>query len=119
MDISISIVWINMLESDSERAARVSAQIVKDPHVRHFHDPEKRVGKAIAEGIGGEGQVAWDMYLFYASGGEWRDEPPAPFEWAHQLSAPWIEPTRFHWGDDLVRTLCKTMGKLADAQRIA
>ena len=119
-DISVSIVWIDMVALDSEDTARVSAKIVEDPRVCHFHDPEKRAGKAIAESLGGQDKVAWDMYLFYTKGSEWDDGPPMPADWVHQLQGTnWADPARCHCGSDLVEELHKAMSKLIDPQRAA
>jgi len=103
-----------MLEGDTEVTARQSAPIVEDPRFRHFHDPEKRSGTAIAESMGGQDRVAWDIYLFFAKGSEWQEDPPSPTDWMHQLSASWADPTHFHYGDGLVAELHKTMTRLAD-----
>src|SRR3972149_2989825 len=52
---------------------------------RHFYDPEKIAGKAIAAAVGGAGRVAWDVYLVYPPGARWDHDPPVPAEWRHQL----------------------------------
>jgi hypothetical protein len=111
-DISVAIVWINMLEADTEVAAQESARIIVDPRVHHFHDPERRVGKALARSLGAEGRIAWDIYLFFARGSEWLKEPPRPIQWMHQLSADWADPTRLHVGEGLVEALHKTVKEL-------
>ena len=105
-----------MLSDDAREAAGPSARIIADPRVRHFHDPEKRAGKAVAESLGCESAVAWDIYLFYASGSEWTDGPPAPIDWMHQLPGSWADPARLHTGDDLVEELQKAMKRLTSAQ---
>ena len=105
-----------MLSDDARATAGPSARIIDDPRVRHFHDPEKRAGKAIAEGLGSEGAVAWDTYLFYASGSEWTDGPPAPIDWMHQVPGSWADPARFHTGDDLLQELHKAMKRLTGPQ---
>jgi len=112
-DVSVSVVWINMLAPDSADAATLSAKIIQDPRVRHFHDPERRAGKAIAESLGGQDKVAWDMYLFYTSGSPWSDMPPTPTDWVHQLPGmTWADPARCHCGNDLVRELRRVMSEL-------
>ena len=111
-DVSISIIWINMLSPDSEDTARVSAEIIQDSRVRHFHDPERRVGRAIAESMGGQGQVAWDMYLFYARNSEWGNVAPVSTRWVHQLQDDWADLTRRRRGNDLVAELCKIAEEL-------
>jgi hypothetical protein len=116
-DITVGIVWINMLEDDTEMTARRAAQrTVTDFRVRHFYDPQKRAGKAIARTLGGEGKVAWDIYLFYEKGAEWVEGPPTPSDWMHQLTASsWASLAHYHSGDDLVAELHKTMKKRFDA----
>ena len=112
-DISVSIVWINMLPSDSRIMAHVRALTMQDPRVRHFHDPKKRVGRAIARGLGGRDNIAWDIYLFFEPGGEWDGGPPPPAWWAHQLlGSSWADPAHYHRGDDLIGQLRQAMADL-------
>ena len=103
-----------MLPGDTEVTAKRSAGIISDPRVRHFYDPEKRSGKAIAQSLGWEGKVAWDVYLFYAEGTEWVEDPPMPSDWLHQLNDSWADRAHFHFSNDLVEELHKTMKKLTD-----
>lgn len=110
--IGVGIVWINMLTGDTEAAAAESAQIVDDARVRHFYDPEQRAGKAVAQSLGWEGKVAWDIYLFYPKGSRWGDSPPVPSRWMYQLSESWVDPAHYRWGDDLLAELHETMNKL-------
>jgi len=113
-DVSVSVVWINMLEPDSADAAEAAARIVGDPRARHFYDPNRGVGQAIAASIGGRGQVAWDMVLFYPAGGEWQAAPPRPATWAHQLAGEvWADPLRYRGGGGLLEALCAAMSELA------
>jgi len=111
-DISVSIVWINMLPEDTEAHAGRSARIINDPRVRHFHDPAKRSGQAIAASLGWKDYVAWDVYLFYEAGSRWLDGPPAPAYYLHQLPR---DPLHFRTGDDLVRELREAMKMLTGA----
>lgn len=106
-----------MLPLDNPVAAKLSARIIRDLRTCQFHDPAKRAGKAIAEGLGGKDKVAWDIYLFYEAGSEWNDKPPAPTQWAHQLSgSEWADSTHHHSGDDLVKELHKIMQDLTSAR---
>lgn len=116
-DVSVSIVWINILETDSELAARQAAEeFAQDPRVSHFHDAEGRVGRAIARSLGaGAGKVAWDIYLFYERGSVWAEDPPVPVAWMHQLEeSRWADPARLHCGEDLVWELDRTLKRLID-----
>jgi hypothetical protein len=89
------------------------AASISDRRVRHFYDPRphRHAGHAFGKGIlrlgGGP---AWDVYLFYAPGTIWEQDPPAPTEWFHQLGG-WLraDPKRFAGG---------VLGdKLADSMR--
>jgi hypothetical protein len=64
----VSIVWVDMLPDDTEAGTGESARIIDDPRVRHFHDPAKRSGRAVAASLGWKDYVAWDIYLFYEAG---------------------------------------------------
>jgi hypothetical protein len=57
------IVWIPMRPEDSAATAHVSARRYGDHRVDHFYDADRSAGRAIARGLGGEGDVAWDIYL--------------------------------------------------------
>jgi hypothetical protein len=95
-----------MLASDGEAAAGRSAQMIEDSRIRHFYDPERRVGKIIAQSLGGPESIAWDIYLFYKPEDAWDSNPPMPTNWAHQLArSSWADPARYRVGDDLVKEL--------------
>ena len=118
-DISLSLVWIQMPGfNDNERTARRIAGTFDDPRVRHFYDPvaTHRAGKAFAEGILAEGRgPAWDIYFFYDKGAAWKDGPPKPAEWMHQLGGGGrADPEHFHAGSDLIEQLHKAMHSVAD-----
>jgi hypothetical protein len=114
-DISVSIVWINVLEDDTSEMARQAAEeMIQDPRVHHFHDPRGLAGEAIAQSLGAEeGKVAWDVYLFYQRGHEWGAEPPTPNVWMHQLvGSSWAAPAYYRSRESLVEELHTTMKML-------
>ena len=116
-DIGVSIVWIDMLGGDNESAARESALLIKDARAAHFHDPRplRLAGKAFAEGLlkGGSGH-AWDIYMFYDKGVEWKVKPPQPVEWMHQLGGGQrADAARFHSGQDLIDKLHEAMHQVS------
>jgi len=95
------VVWIEMLPEDRAADIPALAQELAEHHIRWFHDPRRRAGRAIAESLGAAGQVAWDVYLFFDADAEWKDQLPEPRYWAHQLSDSWADATRQHFGDQL------------------
>jgi len=101
-----------MLPLDNMVTAGLIARTLRDPRVRHFHDPARRAGRAVAQSLGAQGKVAWDIYLFYPGGDEWGDGLPTPTRWAHQLQADWADPAFRHRGEDLVQVLHRAMNEL-------
>lgn len=69
---------------DTEVTAIGTARAIRNPRVRHFYDADKLAGRAVAVSLGGEGETAWDIYLFYEQGTVWQHRPPVPVAWAHQ-----------------------------------
>ena len=102
-----------MLPEDTGAGAQMSARIIDDPRVQHFHDPAKRSGQTIAASLGWDNYVAWDIYLFYEAGSKWLDGPPSPAHFAHQLPR---DSGRFRTGDDLVRELREAMMRFTAAR---
>ncbi|MFA5787582.1 MAG: hypothetical protein WDA71_11495 [Actinomycetota bacterium] len=100
-DLAAMIVWIEMLPEDRVADVTALAGEMSDPRIRWFHDPSRRAGRAIAASLGAAGQVAWDVYLYFDADAEWRNQLPAPRQWAHQLDDAWADPTRHHFGDQL------------------
>jgi hypothetical protein len=98
-------------------AQEAAKEFVQDPRVCHFDDAEGQVGRAIARSLGAEeGNVAWDIYLFYERGRVWLEEPPIPSAWMHQLQGSrWADPSHLHSGEDLIRELDRTLRRLTDS----
>ena len=101
-----------MLPDDSEESARSSAKELDDPRVYHFYDPDKRSGRAVADCLGYEGNVAWDIYLFFSGEAEWNNCLPNPMDWIHQMRNDWADPNRHYTGDELTKRLFEAMKKL-------
>jgi hypothetical protein len=101
-------VWLNVLPGDNARTARrAAARLFPGSEVRNFYDPDNLAGRVMARGLGAqEGQVAWDIYLFYPAGSEWFEVPPVPSEWVHQLrGSDWADGRHLRSGGELVRAL--------------
>ncbi len=115
--LAVSVVWLPMLQSDSEAEAHEAAHHFSDPRVHQFYDGQRIFGKAVAASLGHPDEVAWDMYLFYERRVQWATLPPMPMEWAHQLDPGWADPTRFRWGDALTDELHRTINRFGHTSR--
>lgn len=102
-----------MLPEDTETGAEGSAHIIDDPRVRHFHDPARQAGQAVAASLGWNDYVAWDIYLFYEAGSKWIDGPPSPAHFVHQLPR---DSAHFRTGDDLRWELSEATKRLTGAR---
>jgi hypothetical protein len=108
--IDVFVVWAPMLEGDGAAAASASSAIVAAPHVRQYWDPGRRVGASFRKDVfpdavermkrslpkehffaqylvdRDDSQPEWDIYLFFETGGEWRDRAPTPSRWVRQTA---------------------------------
>lgn len=98
-----------MMSGDVYEAAQKAAKKYKDGRVMHFYDPHQLSGRALAQSLGHSGKVAWDMYLFYPSGAQWRDLPPAPRIYMHQLRDSWADQSCLFEKEQLKVKLAETM----------
>jgi hypothetical protein len=104
--ISIAIVWVDILPSDGEKAARkLGRNLSQDPRIRQFRDPQQRVAHAVPASLRWTGR-AYDIYLFYPKRSEWRGGMPPPAAYVHQMGSH-SQDGHFFTGDDLVRELRK------------
>lgn len=104
--VPVSLVWIPMLSGDSLAAIEHAAADFSRGGLRQFADPERTVGRLVADSLGGAGSIAWDSYLFYGPDARWDDELPEPTEWVHQLGGcSWAPPERYRCGDELTDEL--------------
>jgi len=107
---------MNVLPEDSKEAVQDAAGKLNSPFVTHFYDPNKLSGKAIAESIGWDDMLAWDIYLFYKAGVAWGQRTPVPDAYLHQLSKNRTDPEHFYKGEDLVKKLSETAERLMEVQ---
>ncbi len=111
-DVSASIIWIPILKEDTIDAAIPSVKFLSDRRIQHFYDNKKMIGKAIADSVGWTGRVAWDIYLFYEPFAEWKETPPKPICWMHQVSVGWATKNNYRTGEELNNELLNSMEKL-------
>lgn len=93
------IVWLPIFGGDFKGEARKLSNSFRDKRVSYFLDPESETGKQWERVLRTERVIAWDVYLLYESDAEWKEEPPRPAFWMHQLGgvtkAPRFEEATF------------------------
>ena len=107
-DISVMIVWTNMLKTDDKENAYKAASMFKDPSIVQYFDAENKVGDLVAQRLNAKGAKAWDIYMFFDKDIDWNETIPRPFDYAHQLSAslhPWADISKYSCGNDLTKRL--------------
>lgn len=106
-ELSVIIVWTNMLQSDGENTAFRAASLFKDKRVVQFFDKENKFGDVAAKAINPSGEQAWDIYMFFDKNIKWNKTLPRPFEYAHQLgpTRTWADQTKYFCGNKLIERL--------------
>lgn len=93
-ELRVHVVWVPILPSDDEAAARQAAARFAEPRLRSYWDPDRALGNALGRVLAlppgrldeGRAQgIAWDVYLLYERGARWSEPAPAPTFWMHQL----------------------------------
>lgn len=107
-DISIIIVWTNMINTDDKASAYKAASLFKDPSIIQYFDSENKFGDVVAKRLSPNGKKAWDIYMFFDKETKWAVDFPTPFDYAHQLGLsnnPWVDKTKYFCGDALTNRL--------------
>lgn len=82
-----TIIWEPIMADDDISAAINQRGVFQDSRVQHYWDAEKVLGKIIADSMLENTPTAWDIYLLYQPGSQWKNEKfPVPDFWMHQLS---------------------------------
>ena len=106
----IFIVWTPMVAGDDEASAREAMNSLRAPGVRHYYDPENRVGKQfrtevfpgsvseMSSSVPADHFIAaslrtrdpdmpeWDIYMFFDAGVLWEKSVPRPSRWIRQVA---------------------------------
>jgi hypothetical protein len=128
VDLSLIVVWVDVLAGDGRAGAEEARTLFDDRRVLQFHDGERVVGRALAPLIGmpsladvaertksdlasfervyAKGFVhgpacAFDCVFFFDEGARWGERPPEPVGWASQLDpSSWegVDPARCFFG---------------------
>ena len=83
--LDVLVVWIPAIQGDDYAAASRAQGKVVDERARHYWDGSQALGEAFAPLLGIRDRMAWDVYLLFDAKSEWKDAPPAPADWLHQL----------------------------------
>lgn len=84
------MVWLPALNSQSpsalEKNGAEGAGLISDPRVRFYVDPKEVLGTAYGKLMHiPDGSPAWDIYFAFGPDAQWRNKPPKPDFWMHQL----------------------------------
>lgn len=85
-DLRIYTVYLPILQNDQESSVPSALKSLPDTRVRFYWDEKGILAKDYAPVLQlPEGQPAWDLYLAFPRQAEWKDAPPTPEFWMHQL----------------------------------
>lgn len=101
--LRILVVWTPRYNGDDRTGAVAAANIVPDDRANHFWDASGVIpvhyGKQLDLPV--DDRFAWDTYLIFGADAEWKDSPPPPVDWMHQLGIlgrehpRWLDGTQF------------------------
>ncbi|MCH8273233.1 MAG: hypothetical protein IH851_00385 [Armatimonadetes bacterium] len=85
--LKVSVVWTPVLGGDNRRAAQDAVKLVPDKRATHYWDADKSLGLSYGKivELPRGGKLAWDIYFVHDGKAEWKDGPPKPDYWMHQL----------------------------------
>ena len=84
------MVWLPVLNLQGpetlQKNGAAAAKLIPDPRVRFYSDPRDGTGAAYGKLMKvPHGSPAWDIYFVFGMDAQWRNEPPKPQYWMHQL----------------------------------
>ncbi|MGH9899692.1 MAG: hypothetical protein ACRD63_04165, partial [Pyrinomonadaceae bacterium] len=90
-DVRVYSVWVPILQNDAESVVPEAKKKLSDQRVSHYWDGKGELSKSYTDLLHlkhvstGELVPAWDIYMIFPRDAEWRDVPPTPSYWMHQL----------------------------------
>jgi len=114
-NLRVYSVWVPILFTDAERAVPNAMKRLPDRRILHYWDGQDELVEAYKPILptkredSDEYIQAWDVYLLFPPEAEWKDKPPTPSYWMHQLP---LDPKRRLDGETLaaeVRKLIQPM----------
>ena len=92
-DLAAYIVWMHILKTDDEDAAREAIKRVPDARVHHYWDPDRRLQHQLRDAIAFDVNLRlYDIFLLYDGAAVWERTVPRPGYWMHEYKGvygPW------------------------------
>ena len=86
-DIGGYAVWVPILGIDSKASLPHATKRFSDTRVRQYWDAKAELSQAYSPILRADG-VAWDVYLLFDRGVEWKDKPPVPVFVMNKIDLP-------------------------------
>lgn len=100
-DVGVYAVWLPVLGIDSKASLPQATKRFTDARVHQYWDAKAELGQVFSPILKADG-VAWDVYLLFERGAEWKDKPPVPVFIMDKIDLP--NGKRLD-GDELAREL--------------
>jgi hypothetical protein len=88
-DLKVYVVWLPVLDADTEEKAAESASKIVDARARHLWNPDLSLSVEASRSLRISAQLeqAWDVFLVFGPDVRWTEpHMPAPSAWMHQLN---------------------------------
>lgn len=102
LKVRLYAIWTPSYTTDSNQEwIDKGMAIFKGSTVKHYWDKDQKV--AGTDGFGSlvtlprDAPIAYDVYMIFAKGVLWKEKPPVPTEYLHQVydDGKWFEPDKF------------------------
>lgn len=100
------MVWVPSLPADNESRVPAATAKIPDERASHYWDEEGTLKKAYQRVMKMD-EPAWDVYYLYSRDAEWKNDPPVPGYYMHQLGS--LPPERMLDGEKLVEEMRKLL----------
>ena len=114
-DLAIFVVWLPRYPGDNREKAVAANRNVPDSRAHHFWDADTWLAKQYGQilGLPQGKQFAWDTYMVFHANTSWKDRPPTPNSWMHQMGGTlgrdhprWLDGSRFRESVNSLLTDC-------------
>lgn len=82
-DLAVDVIWMPMYPADARD--KWDEQLLADPRVTHWWDPERVMGQWLADDqnldLGDTGAIVWDAFLLFGPEATWERAPSDLLVW--------------------------------------